>query len=67
MATSHGARSLRRSELIFDIELVGVKDAPQLSAAADLLLPFTELQEKVLALAKAAGLLFMNIFSHASI
>ncbi len=42
-----------RSELIFDIELMGVKDAPTLSAAADLLLPFTELQEHVLALAKA--------------
>ena len=42
-----------RSELIFDIELVAVKDAPTLSAAADLLLPFTELQEHVLALAKA--------------
>jgi uncharacterized damage-inducible protein DinB len=42
-----------KSELIFDIELVAVKDAPALSAAADLLLPFTELQEHVLALAKA--------------
>jgi uncharacterized damage-inducible protein DinB len=42
-----------KSEMIFDIELVAVKDAPQLSAAADLLLPFTGLQEHVLALAKA--------------
>lgn len=41
-----------RSELIFDIELVTVKDAPQLSAAADLLLPFTDLRDQVLALAK---------------
>jgi uncharacterized damage-inducible protein DinB len=42
-----------RSELIFDIELVAVKDAPQLSAAADLLLPFTDLRDQVLALAQA--------------
>ena len=42
-----------RSELIFDIELVGVKEAPAVSAGAELLLPFTELQEHVLALAKA--------------
>jgi len=42
-----------RSELIFDIELVAVKDAPPASAGAELLLPFTELQEHVLALAKA--------------
>jgi len=42
-----------KSELIFDIELVDVKDAPQLSAAADLLLPFSELEEHVMALAKA--------------
>lgn len=42
-----------KSELIFDIELVAVKDAPPLSAAADLLLPFTDLRDQVLALAKA--------------
>jgi uncharacterized damage-inducible protein DinB len=42
-----------KSELIFDIELVGVKEFPQISAAADLLLPFSGLQEQVLALAKA--------------
>jgi len=42
-----------KSELIFDIERVDVKDAPQLSAAADLLLPFSELEEHVMALAKA--------------
>lgn len=42
-----------RSELIFDIELVDAKDAPQLSAAADLLLPFAELEQHVMALAKA--------------
>ena len=43
-----------KSELIFDIELVDVKEAaPQPAAAADLLLPFSELQEHVMALAKA--------------
>lgn len=42
-----------KSELIFDIELVDTKDAPQLSAAADLLLPFSELEQHVMALAKA--------------
>jgi uncharacterized damage-inducible protein DinB len=42
-----------RSELIFDIELMGVKDAPQLSAAADLIAPFSGLQEHVMALARA--------------
>ena len=42
-----------KSELIFDIELVDVKDAPQLPAAADLLVPFAELEEHVMALAKA--------------
>ena len=49
----HRGKIPPRSELIFDIELVAVKDAPALSAAADLLLPYTELQEHVLALAKA--------------
>lgn len=42
-----------KAELIFDIELVDVKDAPQLPAAADLLLPFSELEAHVMALAKA--------------
>jgi FKBP-type peptidyl-prolyl cis-trans isomerase/uncharacterized damage-inducible protein DinB len=42
------------SELIFDIELVDVKDAsPNSGPAADLLLPFSELQEHAVALAKA--------------
>jgi uncharacterized damage-inducible protein DinB len=43
-----------KSELIFDIELVEVKEAsPQPAAAADLLLPFSEMQDHVMALAKA--------------
>ncbi|HUA58458.1 MAG TPA: DinB family protein [Verrucomicrobiae bacterium] len=43
-----------KSELIFDLELLGVKPAPEAKpAAADLLLPFTEEQDQVLALAKA--------------
>src|SRR5207248_9155132 len=41
-----------RSELIFDVELVDVQDAPQLSAGSDLLLPFDTLEKQVLALAK---------------
>jgi len=43
-----------KAELIFDLELLGVKPAPEAKpAAADLLLPFNELQDHVLALAKA--------------
>jgi uncharacterized damage-inducible protein DinB len=43
-----------KAELIFDVELLDVKDAPTNSGpAADLLLPFSELEEHVLALAKA--------------
>jgi uncharacterized damage-inducible protein DinB len=42
-----------KSELIFDLELVAVKDAPALTPAAELLLPFTEMRDHVLALAKA--------------
>jgi uncharacterized damage-inducible protein DinB len=43
-----------KSELIFDLELLDVKPAtPAPSAAADLLLPFGEMEEHVLALAKA--------------
>jgi len=43
-----------KSELIFDIELLDVKDpAPNSGPAAELLFPFTELQEHALALAKA--------------
>jgi peptidylprolyl isomerase len=43
-----------KSELIFDLELLDVKPAtPAPSAAADLLLPFGEMEAHVLALAKA--------------
>lgn len=43
-----------KAELIFDVELLAVKDAPAAPpAAADLLLPLKEMQEHVLALAKA--------------
>jgi uncharacterized damage-inducible protein DinB len=42
------------SELIFDVELVGVKDAsPNAGPAADLLLPFGDMEKKALALANA--------------
>lgn len=42
-----------KSDLIFDIELLAVKDVPQLPAAVDLIQPLTAMQEKVVALAKA--------------
>jgi uncharacterized damage-inducible protein DinB len=43
-----------RAELIFDVELVGVRDVPPAPpAAADLLIAFKELEEHALALAKA--------------
>ncbi len=42
-----------KSDLTFDVELMGVKDVPQLPAAVDLLVPLADLQEKVLSLAKA--------------
>ena len=42
-----------RAELIFDIELLDVKDVPPLVAAAELLLPFDDLEKQVLALAGA--------------
>jgi peptidylprolyl isomerase len=42
-----------KAELIFDVELLAVKDVAPLSPAADLLLPFTELREHVMALAQA--------------
>ncbi len=42
-----------KAELIFDVELLDVKDVPPLVAAAELLLPFQDLEKQVLALAKA--------------
>ncbi len=42
-----------KAELIFDVELLDVKDVPPLVAAAELLLPLDSLEKQVLALAKA--------------
>jgi peptidylprolyl isomerase len=42
-----------KAELIFDVELLDVKDVPPLVAAAELLTPFDSLEKQVLALAKA--------------
>jgi uncharacterized damage-inducible protein DinB len=42
-----------KAELIFDVELLDVKDTPEVPAAADLLLSFRDVESKVLALAKA--------------
>jgi uncharacterized damage-inducible protein DinB len=43
-----------KAELIFDVELVSVRDVPPApAAAADLLLPFEDLERQVMALAKA--------------
>ena len=42
-----------KAELIFDVELLDVKDLPPLVAAAELLLPFDSLEKQVLALARA--------------
>jgi uncharacterized damage-inducible protein DinB len=42
-----------KAELIFDVELLDVKDVPPLVAAAELLLPFDDLEKQVLALARA--------------
>ena len=42
-----------KAELIFDVELLGVKDSPAQPAAADLLLPLNELRDKVMLLAEA--------------
>jgi uncharacterized damage-inducible protein DinB len=42
-----------KAELVFDVELVGVKDvAPAPSAAADLLMPFSNMEKQVVSLAK---------------
>ena len=42
-----------KAELIFDVELMSVRDVEQLPAAQDVLLPFSELESKAVALAKA--------------
>lgn len=42
-----------KAELVFDVELLDAKDVPPLVAAAELLLPFNDLEKQVLALAKA--------------
>ena len=42
-----------KAELIFDVELIAVNDAPDALPAADILLSFGDCQQKVLALAKA--------------
>jgi uncharacterized damage-inducible protein DinB len=42
-----------KAELIFDVELLDVKDVPTASAAAELLLPFDNLEKQVMALARA--------------
>jgi uncharacterized damage-inducible protein DinB len=42
-----------KAELIFDVELLKVSDAPETKAALDVLAPFDEIERKVLALAKA--------------
>jgi uncharacterized damage-inducible protein DinB len=42
-----------KAELIFDVELLDVRDVPPLVAAAELLLPFNDLEKQVLALANA--------------
>jgi hypothetical protein len=41
-----------KAELIFDVELIDVKDVPAIPAAIDVLLPYNELEEKVTTLAK---------------
>jgi uncharacterized damage-inducible protein DinB len=42
-----------KAELIFDVELLAVKDVPAASASAELLLPLESLQKEVLDLARA--------------
>jgi hypothetical protein len=42
-----------RAELIFDVELLDVKDVPEVPAAADLLMTLNDAAEKILQLAKA--------------
>jgi hypothetical protein len=42
-----------RSELIFDVELLAVNAAPELSPAVDLLLPFLDLERRAIALSQS--------------
>jgi len=42
-----------KADLIFDVELLDVKDAPATPAGIDVLLPLEEMEKKVLALARA--------------
>jgi uncharacterized damage-inducible protein DinB len=42
-----------KAELIFDMELLGVADVPEVPAAADLIFPLSDLESKLVALAKA--------------
>jgi peptidylprolyl isomerase len=42
-----------KAELIFDVELLAVKDVPEVSPAADLVFPLNETQSKLMMLAKA--------------
>lgn len=42
-----------KSELIFDVELLGVKDVPPSPAAADIMMSFSDSESKVIDLAKA--------------
>jgi hypothetical protein len=42
-----------KAGLIFDVELLGVGEAPQLGAAVDVLVTFTDLESRVMSLAKA--------------
>lgn len=42
-----------KAELIFDVELLDVSDVPDVPAAADILLAFSDSERKVIALAKA--------------
>jgi hypothetical protein len=42
-----------KAELIFDVELLDVKDVPKVGGAASMLLPLDDLEKEVIALAKA--------------
>jgi hypothetical protein len=42
-----------KADLIFDVELLGVADVPTVAAAVDVLLPFIDLEDRVMALSRA--------------